>query len=544
MNRRRLSGVAAFLLAFIACGTATPAMAAKTEILPYIELQQVVTAELDNGGDVLTYTAVAAGVDGRVRTRRVEAQISYRYERRIAWDKDLADNDVHSGLAQARIQVVPNALSLDAGALAARSRTDGSGPAFAFAGVDDARAAEVYSLYAGPTLSTRVGPLSVGAAYRLGYVHVDDNVRLAGADPAGRLVLDRFDSSVSHDFTASIGMGPGELPFGWTLGGGYVREDLNRLDQRFEGGYVRGDVVVPVGPTLALTGGVGYEDMEASQRDILRDANGLPVLTTGGRLIADKTKPRLLAYDQSGLIWDVGVIWRPSRHTELQARGGRRYGGTTVTGSFEHKFNSRDAVRAEIYDGVSSFGRVLVDDLSGLPTNFEVNHNPLGQNVGGIGGCVFGEEAGTGVCFDNALQSIGTSNFRMRGANILFSGRRGPWSFGLGANYVHRNYLAPRLVPGGFSLDDVTDENISVGAHLGRALSRTSHLGLDAHATWYDSGIAGTSDAFGAGVSASYYRTFLFDRLRGQAAIGLFTTDSGADDTTALTGLIGLRYTF
>lgn len=493
---------------------------------------------------MLTYTAVAAGVDGRIRTRRVEAQISYRYERRIAWDKELADDDVHSGIAQARIQMVPNALSLDAGALAARSRIDHSGPAFAFAGVDDDRAAEVYSLYAGPTLSTRVGPLSVGAAYRLGYVHVDDHFRLQGADPGGRLVLDRFDSSVSHDLSASIGMGPGELPFGWTLGGGYVREDMNRLDQRFEGGYVRGDLVVPVGPTLALTGGLGYEDMEASQRDILRDANGLPVLTSGGRLIADKTKPRLLAYDQSGLIWDVGVIWRPSRHTELQARGGRRYGDTTVTGSFEHRFNSRYGVRAEVYDGVSSFGRLVVNDLSGLPTNFQINRNPLGQNVGGIGGCVFGEEAGTGICFDDALQSIGTSNFRMRGANILFSGGRGPWSFGLGASYAHRKYLAPRLVAGRFTLDGVTDENLSVSANLGRALSRTSSLGFDAYATWFDSSLAGTSDAFGTGITASYYRTFLFDRLRAQAAIGLFTTDSGATDSTALTGLVGLRYTF
>jgi hypothetical protein len=54
MSRRRLPGVVAFLLAFLAGWIAAPATAAKTEILPYIELQQVVTAELDNGGDVLT----------------------------------------------------------------------------------------------------------------------------------------------------------------------------------------------------------------------------------------------------------------------------------------------------------------------------------------------------------------------------------------------------------------------------------------------------------------------------------------------------------
>ncbi len=93
---------------------------------------------------------------------------------------------------------------------------------------------------------------------------------------------DDFDERVAHSATASVGMAPGRLPFGWTVGAGYAREDSGgRFDQRFEGTYVRGDVVVPVGPTLALTAGVGYEDIEASQRDVLRDANGVPVIDAG-----------------------------------------------------------------------------------------------------------------------------------------------------------------------------------------------------------------------------------------------------------------------
>ena len=78
-------------------------------------------------------------------------------------------------------------------------------------------------------------------------------------------------------------MAPGRLPFGFTVAGGYVREQAGgRFRQRFEGAYVRGDVVVPVTPTLALTAGVGYEDIQASQRDFVRDAGGDPVVGPNG----------------------------------------------------------------------------------------------------------------------------------------------------------------------------------------------------------------------------------------------------------------------
>lgn len=533
------------LLALVGLALATaPAAAARSSVVPYLEAQQVLTAELDGDGEVLTYSTISAGVDGRIQTRRVEAQISYRYERRIDWDHDLGDQDIHSGVAQARVELVPDAVSFDAGALAARSRVDGRGPILGFSTVDDDNVAEVYSVYAGPTVSTRVGDVDVGTSYRLAYVNVDDN-SLAGVPTLpGEPVLDRYDSSVSHSVAASVGMGPGELPFGWTIGGGYVREDVDRLDQDFEAAFVRGDIVLPVSPTFALTAGVGYEDIEADQQDILRDSNGVPILTPGGRLLPDPSKPRLAVYDQDGVIWDAGVIWRPSRRTELQARIGRRYGGTSATGSLRHKINGAYGIEAHVYDTVTSFGRVLVTDLSGLPVAFNVNRNPLSQGFGGIGGCVFGSEAGTGACFDDALQSIDTHNFRHRGADLLFSGGRGPWSVGLGAGYAHRKYLAPSAVGGVFSMDGVTDESFSLYASTGRALSRTSSLNLDAYARWFDSSLPASQASFGAGISASYYRQLFLDRMQGYAAIGLFTTDSGPADSTAATALVGLRYSF
>jgi hypothetical protein len=337
-------------------------------------------------------------------------------------------------------------------------------------------------------------------------------------------------------------MGPGFLPFGWTIGAGWAREDVDRLDQDYEAKFVRGDVILPVSPTFAVTAGVGYENIESSQQDILRGPDGRPLVTPGGRLIADPSRPRLLAYDQSGVIWDAGVIWRPSRRTELQARLGRRYGDMTYTGSFRHQLSSAYAISGSVYDSVDSFGRVIVADLGSTPTNFRVGRNPLNPGVG-IGGCVFGSDPGTGTCLDDAFQAISTANFRHRGANILFSGGRGPWSMGVGAGYAQRKYFTPD-VENGFALDRFMDESFQLNASVTRQLSRTSQFNLDAYASWFDRNLPGVDKAFGTGITGSYHRSFLLDRLQAQAALGLYSTESGTTDATVAQALIGLRYSF
>ena len=69
-----LAGVGA---AAACAGTASAAPPrADTYVLPYVEVDQVVTAPISGGGDVMTYTDVAVGVDAGVHTHRVEAQIS------------------------------------------------------------------------------------------------------------------------------------------------------------------------------------------------------------------------------------------------------------------------------------------------------------------------------------------------------------------------------------------------------------------------------------------------------------------------------------
>lgn len=499
----------------------------RIDIEPYVEIAQILSAELD-GGDTFTYTSLAAGVDGRIQTRRVRAQASYRYQRNIDWSGP--DSDNHSGIAVLNADIVPGVLQFDAGGLAART---GFGRGVSGLTSRDA-SSDLYSLYAGPTLATHVGPLSLNAAYRFGYVSVDDD---ASSSPF-RL---GFGDQTAHNLTASIGMGTGgRLPFGWTIGGGYARTDSDGpFDDRFRGAYVRGDVVVPVGPTLALTAGLGYEDLRASQRDLLRDVNGNAILGPGGVPVADPSRPRLLTYDIDGLIYDGGLIWRPSPRTELQARAGRRYGGTTVVATLQHNMGRGYGLGAAVFDTVQTFGGTIVNDLSGLPTEFDVTRNPF---TGNLSGCAFGNEGGQGLCFDPALQSIRSNSFRARGASVLFSGERGLWSFGLGASYIHRRYNQPD--DPAFDIIGDSDDSIGLYGNVGRQLSRSSELNFDAYATWFDSDAPGFDRNVGIGGTATYTRSFLLDRLRLLAALGLYHNDGGFADSTILSGLVGLRYTF
>jgi hypothetical protein len=534
MRKRAIIAASAWLTAFLG----SVAAHAEARIAPYLEVQQVLDAEFNNGGDVLTYSTLAAGVDGSVTGKRVEAQVSYRYEHRIPWGKGLSEDNVHSGLARARAQVVPNLLALEGGALALRTRSDIRGRAPVFLTGDSDNVTQVYGVFAGPTLATKTGPLSINGNYRLGYIAVGDNNSFVL--PAGQPPLDRYDHAISHDASLSVGMPSGQLPFGWTVTGGYTHEDTSQLDQRYTGKYVRGDITVPVSPHLALTAGAGYEDIRITERAALRDVNGLPVLNTRGRFITDKSSPRLLAYETDGLIWDVGAIWRPNRRTTLQVRGGRRYGSHAITGSLDYKMGRQTALRVGVYDAIESFGRALTSGLFNMPTSFKVDRNPL---TGDFGGCVFGTTPGAGACFDDALQSVTTANYRSRGVYMMLAGERGPWTFSAGGGYANHKYLTPRAAAL-FSMDGVVDESFSLQGDLTRELSSGSGISGDVFANWYSSGLNGAANVSNFGATLSYHR-YLADHLLGFTSIGAYSDRiENAGSSTHGQAVVGLRYQF
>ncbi|MEA3018086.1 MAG: hypothetical protein QOI38_2808, partial [Sphingomonadales bacterium] len=130
-----------------------------------------------------------------------------------------------------------------------------------------------------------------------------------------------------------------------------------------------------------------------------------------------------------------------------------------------------------------------------------------------------------------------------RGANVMLSGTRGPWTFGLGAGYAHRRYSA--LFEGDITaFDPLSDDSFVLNAGVSRRLGRFSSMSIDATASWFDSDRAAFDPVFSTGVTAGYYRSFLIPGLQLNAALGISHSESGLLDSTILQALLGLRYTF
>ena len=507
----------------------------RIEVVPYIEVQQVLVADLQDGGDVLTYSTLAAGVDASVQTRRAEAQINVRYERLIGYDNGIDDQDTVTGLARGSVAIT-RGLSFEAGGIAARTRVDGRGAAPSNLVGNPDNVTQVYSVYAGPTIATQVGDLSVNAAYRAGYTKVES--REAGTLPPGQQPVDLFDDSVSHSATASVGMQPGQLPFGWSASVGYDREDAGQLDQRYEGKYARVDVTLPVSSTVAVVGGVGYEDIEISERDALRDALGNPIVSPRGRLVTDPASPRLIAYQQDGLIWDAGVMWRPSPRTSLTATYGRRYGSDTYTGSFSYQPGRDWAVNVSAYDTVSGFGSLLNDNLANLPTQFRSSRNPLS---GDINSCAFAQAGG--FCFNDALQTASSAAFRQRGITASLSGTSGGWDTGFAIGYNRRKFITS-LIGAQAQIDGLVDQNYFAVAYLGTDLDRQTRFESNVYANYFDPGFGGAGNVLSTGANAALYRQILRG-LSASAAVGLDSyKQEDFDSELTASALLGLRYSF
>jgi hypothetical protein len=507
----------------------------RVEVVPYIEVQQVLVADLKDGGDVLTYSTVAAGVDASIQTRRAEAQVSLRYERLIGYDNGVDDQDTVTGLARGSVAIT-RGLSFEAGGIAARTRVDGRGAAPSNLVGNPDNVTQVYSVYAGPTIATQVGDLSVNAAYRAGYTKVES--RDAGTLPPGQQPVDLFDDSVSHSATASVGMQPGPLPFGWSASVGYDREDAGQLDQRYEGKYARVDVTLPVSSTVAVVGGVGYEDIKISERDALRDSFGDPIVNARGRLVTDPASPRLIAYQQDGLIWDAGVMWRPSPRTSLTATYGRRYGSDTYTGSFSYQPGRNWAVNVSAYDTLSGFGNMLNDNLANLPTQFRSSRNPLS---GDINSCAFAQSGG--FCFNDALQTASSAAFRQRGITASLSGTSGGWDTGVAIGYNRRKFIASSIGAQA-QIDGLVDQNYFAVAYLGTDLDRKTRFESNVYANYFDPGFAGSGNVFSTGANAALYRQILRG-LSASAAVGVDSyKQEDFDSELTASALLGLRYSF
>jgi hypothetical protein len=522
----------------LALGCASPALAQRTSVSPYIEVGQVLAADLGDGGDVLTYSTVGVGIDATVRTRRVEVQVSYKYERRFDYDGKLANDQTHSGLARAQAVVAPG-LTVEAGAIATRSRADIRGDAPGTSQGNLRNVSQVYSAYVGPNLATHIGPMFANAAYRFGYTKFEapDSTGVAAGQPR----LDVYDDSKVHVATASVGVKSGAvLPVGLTASGSYTREDAGQLDQRFEGKFGRGDVVLPVGRGVAIGAGVGYEQIRVSQRDPLRGAGGVPVVDVNGRFVTDPASPRRIAYDLDGVFWDAGVIWRPSRRTFLEARVGRRYGSMSYTGSLSYQIGPGSGIQIGVYDSVQTFGQQVNGRVATLPDAFVTTTDPFGNQ---FSGCIYGTVgAAAGGCLNDVFASAATSAYRSRGIAGVGVLGRGSTRIGFGGGYSRRDFLAPGAIGGGISVNGSTDQSAYAQLFASTDVGRAGALSGSIFGSYYDTNFGDFDGVLGWGANTAYSHSF--GPLGATVSAGIFGFEREGDSNAAAQAMVGLRYGF
>ncbi len=547
ISRAMARGGGVAMIALLASGPAFAQDARRVTLTPYVEASQILDADL-NGGDVVTYSTLAAGLDGSVQTQRVSAQASVRYEHRFSYDDRIGDQNVVSGLARADVKLT-RSLSLEAGGIATRARSDirGAAPGILVGNVDNI--AQIYSVYGGPSLATNAGPIAINANYRLGYTKAETPTF---ADTGlGTRRLDYYDDSIGNTATASAGFQPGTLlPVGLTASGAYDRETASQLKQRYEGYYGRGDALLPVSPYVALTAGVGYEKIETSQKDALVDATGVPVLDDDGRFVTAPGSPRRIAYRTDGVYYDAGVIWRPNRRTSVEGHVGKRYGSLSYTGNATYQASKDVGFSVSVYDGVQTFGRQLRTGLANIPTSFVTPTQGFSQQ---FNGCVFGSTgAAPGGCLDDVFQSISTASYRARGIDGVMVSTRGRTTWGAGIGYANRKLYAPRVAPG-IVVSGLEDQSYYGQLFYARALTQQSGVNANAFVNYYDGGVGGSSGAIGQtegddgvwsyGATGSYYRNF--GRLGTTASVGLYSFKVGDFDSDwSAQALLGARYQF
>ena len=507
----------------------------RTSVQPYIEVNQVLTAELTPGDDILTFTQIAAGVDANVQGRASSASVSLRYARNIGYG-DQVDSDNLSGVARGSLAIVPRAVTLEAGGLASRTRIDGGGGQTNNPLVAEDAESQIYSVYAGPSITTRAGLVDIAANARVGYTRVE-----SGDAPINQNgdTIDVFDESTTYNAQVRAGTRAGEaLPIGIGVTAGAFQEDVSNLDQRVRDLYVRGDVTIPVSDSFAVVGGVGYEDVEVSSRDAVRDVNGDPVIGADGRFVTDTTGPRQIAFEVDGLIWDVGVQWNPSRRTSFSAGVGRRYDSTTYYGSLAYTPDSRSQLNVNVYDGLTSFGGALNNSLSGLSSDFSAARNALTGDFTGLVTGADGAAGGLGL-----LGSVRSNAFRNRGGQISYQRRLGRLTAAIAAGYDRRTFIGAENTV--FEdLDGLTDESYYVNASLASEVGRSGSLSTNAYINWFTSE-ADNSDVTGYGASAAYNRSIAGGlSARAAVAVDYFDSEFTDSDFAAASALVGLRYDF
>lgn len=513
-------------------------------IRPYIEAAQVVQANLGSrqalayNDDVVTYSTLAAGADATINGRNNQGVISARYERRFMWNRK-SNTDGVTGIARMSSSIVPNALRVDYGGFANRTYVSESGAAFGSSALGADSLTQVYSLYAGPTLATQKGDVAMTAHYHAGYTALNSqaNVTSNGAT-AG---VNRLDHSTVQEARLAIGNRPGEgLPIGLGADAGLYQEDVSNLTQRVSDKHVRGSVTIPVAEDVSLVGGGGYEHVRVSARNAKFDSAGNVVVDANGRYVTDYSQGRQIAFDTEGLIWDAGVVWRPSRRTNVEFHVGDRYGRFGGYGFINYQPDDHSSFNLVVYQGVTGFGGALTNSLFNLPTQFSTVRDAI---TGNLSSCVAATSS-SGTCLAGSIGSVNSTVYRGNGFSAGYSFDHSRLRGGFGFGYERRQYItAPNTILA--NINGKVDQYYWISTYLGYHVTPRSTFGATLDGYKYISGITTAQGDINAIRAVGLYQYYLSRHLTATASLALDgITREKAEDLWSTAAALGMRYTF
>ena len=173
------SFAARILLGFAMVGTGmcSPAFAQRLDLVPFADIRQTGLMSLKGdgnangaGNDNVTYTEVDVGFAARKNTRRIVASLAYRFSYRIAEAGRNERSTQHNGEGRIQMEVIEDALTMDAGVLATQSRVNAGGAAPQLNTLDTSNLTQTYSTYIQPTTRHHIGDLNMVGSYRIGFV--------------------------------------------------------------------------------------------------------------------------------------------------------------------------------------------------------------------------------------------------------------------------------------------------------------------------------------------------------------------------------------
>lgn len=468
---------------------------ARIEVTPTIELRQIFSDEVGDG-KAGAYTVVSPGVEVAVNGRRTSAALNYSYDRRLAWQSSTADiqKGAHNLSARADMEVARELLFLSAGGLITSTTRDLRGPVSLNRDLNVYNQTMVYSGYITPSLRQRFGAFADGElSYTLRGLATNEDDAFVVDQRGGNeydYQLEPASDSYGHSATASLKSGEAFNRLRWTLSGTYSYDKRDVLNETFRSarGTLDGEFVLS--RQLSLLGSVGYDDS----------------FSRSDRSYTDTT--RVTRYDESGVVFDGGLRWSPSRRTDVSVRVGRRFGSTTVNAQGEWMPLEGVAFKLAYTDSIETESSLLTQQIGDTT----------------VSSLLSGSRYRTGGSASEGYYATqGQSTMRARIGRASISIDRRNWFGGLTAVVDRRGALSFTPVDSTVTVDPAIFENedktYGATGNLGRKINARSSWNVSASGYRYEYALSSNRRDWLYGGSVGYS----YDLTRAMRATAAYT---------------------